>query len=115
MRHYKLDRVEAVEVSPFPFQRPEGFDLAAHLAALFGVDSGDGDYRVRVRFLPPASRYVLESTWHASQQLMPKKDGSLIADFRLSGLEEVKRGCSASVPARSCSSPSCSARRSGRN
>jgi predicted DNA-binding transcriptional regulator YafY len=90
VRHYKVDRVESIEVSPVHFQRPEGFDLAAHTAGSFGVFSGDGDYTVRVRFAPPAGRYVLESNWHASQRLTRQKDGCVIAEFRLSGLEEVK-------------------------
>jgi hypothetical protein len=35
-------------------------------------------------------RYVQESNWHASQQLTPQNDGSLIAEFQLSGIEEIK-------------------------
>lgn len=31
------------------------------------------------------------SKWHASQQLSLQKDGSLLAEFRLSSMEEIKR------------------------
>ncbi len=42
IKHYKVDRVEAVEVSNFPFQRPPDFDIAAHLSPSFGVFLSDG-------------------------------------------------------------------------
>ncbi len=90
VRQFKLDRVERAEVTEFPFHRPEHFDVAQYFAGSFGVYHGDGDVRVRVRFLPGVARYVQESKWHTSQRLSRQKDGSLIAEFRLSTTEEIK-------------------------
>ena len=42
-------------------------------------------------FAASAARYVSESNWHGSQKLTPQDDGSLIAEFQLSGTEEIKR------------------------
>jgi len=91
VRHYKVDRIEQAEVSQFPFQRPEGFDIREHLTQSFGVFQGKGDVGVAIRFAPPVARYVQESKWHESQQLTKQKDGSLLAEFRLSDTEEIKR------------------------
>lgn len=91
LRHYKVDRVEKAEVSRFPFPMPEDFDLAKHLAGSFGIFQGKGDIVVRVRFAQPVARYVQESKWHASQKLSKQRDGSLLAEFRLSTTEEIKR------------------------
>ncbi len=91
VRHYKVDRIEEAEISQFPFQRPERFDLGQHLADSFGIYQGKGNVRVVIRFAPPVVRYVQESKWHASQQLTKQKDGSLLAEFRLSNTEEIKR------------------------
>ena len=91
IHHWKVDRMDAVERTDFPFQMPEDFDLEEHLANSFGIFHGNGDIRVRIRFLPTVARYVQESTWHASQKLSPQKDGSLLAEFRLGGTEEIKR------------------------
>ena len=60
--HWKVDRIDAVELKDQRFQRPEDFDLQKHLAKSFGVYHGDGEVRVRVRFLPTVARYVGEST-----------------------------------------------------
>lgn len=90
VRHFKLDRVEKVEVSDFPFPMPANFNINDHLANSFGIYHGKGDVRVKVRFLPPVVRYVQESTWHPSQKLTRQKDGSLLAEFRLSSVTEIK-------------------------
>jgi proteasome accessory factor B len=89
--HWKVDRVEAAEVTEVHFNRPEDFDLREHLRRSFGVYHGDGDIRVKVRFAPSVARYVQESHWHESQKLCPQKDGELVAEFRLSDTEEIKR------------------------
>jgi len=91
IRHWKVDRIEDAAVTEFPFQRPADFDLAEHLAGSFGVFHGDGDITVRICFAPPVARYVLESTWHESQKFTRQKDGSVLAEFRLSSTEEIKR------------------------
>lgn len=92
VRHYKVDRIEEAAVSTFPFNRPQDFDLAAHLQRAFGVYQANGEpVTVRVRFAPRVARYVEESQWHPSQKLHPRRDGGLLATFELSGFEEIKR------------------------
>jgi proteasome accessory factor B len=90
-RHFKVDRIEEAEVGPFPFERPADFNLADHLANSFGIFHGKGEIIVKVKFLPAVARYVQESKWHDSQHLSPQKDGSVLAEFRLSSMEEIKR------------------------
>lgn len=90
VRHWKMDRIEEVEVTGLPFQRPEGFDLQKHLAKSFGIFRGEGDVHVKVRFSPAVARYVREGRWHPSQKLTPQPDGSLVAEFDLSTTEEIK-------------------------
>ncbi len=89
--HFKVDRVEQAEAQSLLFEPPAEFDLEQHLAGSFGVFQGEGDIRVKVRFLPRVSRYVQESRWHPSQQIARQRDGSLLAEFRLSGTEEIMR------------------------
>ncbi|MBN1588969.1 MAG: transcriptional regulator [Pirellulales bacterium] len=91
IRHWKIDRLEDVELTSFPFQPPKDFDLKQHLARSFGIFHGDGDVHVVVRFSPEVARYVGESRWHESQRLTEQGDGSLLAEFDLSNTEEIKR------------------------
>jgi predicted DNA-binding transcriptional regulator YafY len=91
IRHYKVDRIEELELTELPFNRPGDFDLEKHLAGSFGVFQGRGTVVVKVRFAPSVARYVQESRWHDSQQLTKQRDGSLLATFTLSNTEEVGR------------------------
>lgn len=91
LRHWKVNRIEAASVDSMFFQRPADFDMAKHFGRSFGVFHGTGDVRVKVRFSAAVARYVRESKWHESQDLSPQSDGSLLAEFRLSSVEELKR------------------------
>jgi proteasome accessory factor B len=91
IRHYKVDRIESVDVrSQFPFRKPADFNINDHLAGSFGIFHGDDDIAVTVRFLPTVARYVEEKQWHRSATYERRRDGSLIARFRLSTVEEFK-------------------------
>jgi predicted DNA-binding transcriptional regulator YafY len=90
LQHWKIDRIEDVEVTPLQFQQPEGFDLRQHLAKSFGIFHGEGDVHVKVRFSPTVARYVQEGRWHETHRLTRQPDGSLLAEFDLSATEEVK-------------------------
>jgi predicted DNA-binding transcriptional regulator YafY len=91
IKHYKVDRIEAVELSPFPFRRPDGFSLAAHLSTTFGVYQGDSEpTTIKIRFAPAAARYVLESKWPGCRRLTRQRDGSVLAEFHLSNTPEFR-------------------------
>ena len=89
IRHFKIDRLAEVEVSDLPFRRPADWSLERHLAGAFGIFCGAGDHLVRVRFLPAVVRRIEEGQWHPSQRLTRQRDGSLIAEFRLSATNEI--------------------------
>ena len=91
IKTYKLDRISAVDVTSLVFNLPENFDPRQYLASSFGIMAGDGSVtKVRVRFNATVARYVTEKTWHASQTFTPQRDGSLLAEFLLGDLRELK-------------------------
>ncbi len=91
VKTYKLDRISDVEVTSLVFNLPDEFDVRQYLASSFGILQGDGSVtKVRVRFDATVARYVTEKTWHTSQQCAPQSDGSLLAEFLLGDLRELK-------------------------
>jgi len=90
IRHWKVDRIEKVQLEELRFNPPANFDLRAHFAKSFGVFHGDGEVCIKVRFAPAVARYVQEGCWHPSQKLAQQKDGGLLAEFHLSSSEEIK-------------------------
>jgi proteasome accessory factor B len=88
---YKVDRIEGVEISLIRFRRPTDFDLARFLSTSFGVyQSGAELITVKVSFAPAAARYVQETKWHSCHRLTKQRDGSVLAEFRLSCTTEIK-------------------------
>jgi predicted DNA-binding transcriptional regulator YafY len=88
-RTWKVNRIDA-RADPMHFQRPGDFRVDEYLAGSFGMYHGDGELRVKIRFCSAAARYVRETNWHPSQQLTAQADGSLLAEFVLSGTQEIK-------------------------
>ena len=91
IRHWKVDRIEDLELTDFRFNPLEGFDLKQHLSSFFGIFHGDENVHVTIHFSATVARYVREGNWHPSQKLSLQKDGRLIAEFDLTSTEEIKR------------------------
>ena len=93
VRHYKIDRLSDVDITPTRFTPPEGFALKQHLSGTLGVYGVDPDQplsTVRIRFAVAAARYIQEHTWHESQTLEPQPDGTVICTLWLKSLVEVQ-------------------------
>jgi proteasome accessory factor B len=91
IRTFVPARIQTVQPTGKTFARPEKFSLEQRLRGSFGVQSGEGNYNVVVRFNPRVADYVREKKWHESQQLRECKDGSVELRLKLSGLSEVER------------------------
>jgi predicted DNA-binding transcriptional regulator YafY len=92
VRHFKIDRLVKIAVSSeLHFELPEHFNLQEHLSGSFGIYQGTGSIRVKIRFSPKVARYVSESTWHKSQTLTSRRDGSLDVTFDLSTTSELRQ------------------------
>ncbi|MCA8993605.1 MAG: WYL domain-containing protein [Planctomycetaceae bacterium] len=91
LRHYKVDRINSVNVTSKCFDRPSDFQLADHLTGTFGVyHSNDPPHQVRIRFNQDAAQYIREHRWHPSQTLTDQPDGSILVELQLTDLHEVK-------------------------
>ncbi|AGA24813.1 helix-turn-helix transcriptional regulator [Singulisphaera acidiphila] len=90
LKHYKVVRIEDVELTNIPFPRPQNFDPATYMASSFGIYQGDDDILIKVRFAPKVARYVLETKKHQSERLVKQRDGSVVAEYRLSCTNEIR-------------------------
>ncbi len=91
IRTFKLDRVIDVQLETLKFQKPADFDLQRYLKHSLGIFHADGaPQRVVIRFSKDVVRYLCEHEWHESQKLTREKDGTILAEFELNSLEEIK-------------------------
>ena len=91
IRTFVPARIKAIERTGHTFQRRQAFSLEKRLQGSFGVQSGDGEFRVVIRFNQRVADYVREKKWHGSQQLLDRKDGGVELSMNLSSLREVER------------------------
>lgn len=89
IRTFAVDRIQRLAVSEERFEIAEGFDFDSYTGSSFGVVAEPAT-RVCIRFAPFWASYVAERTWHASQTLARRRDGSLDLTLEVGGLEELQ-------------------------
>ena len=93
IRTFKDDRISEVDVQPnlMTFQRPKDFHPAKYLEHSFGIFAEErAPQTIRIRFSPPVVRILQEKKFHTSQHLSYNNDGSVIAEYQLTGFEEIR-------------------------
>jgi predicted DNA-binding transcriptional regulator YafY len=91
IRTFAPARIRAVSETGRTFVRPQKFSLEKRLRDSFGVHSGQGEFKVVLRFSELVADYIREKRWHPSQQLRELRGGGLELRLTLSSLEEIKR------------------------
>ena len=91
LRTFALPRMRDVCLGTARFRRPADFSIGKLLRGSFGAHSGKKQYRIKLEFDPFAARLVAERTWHESQRIRSRRDGSLVLELELAGLEEIER------------------------
>ncbi len=91
LRTFALPRIRHLRLTPRRFTRPSDFSISRVLSGSFGVFAGGRKNRIRLHFDAFAGRLVAERTWHESQRIRLEKNGGLILEMQLGGLEEIER------------------------
>ncbi|HVV72968.1 MAG TPA: WYL domain-containing protein [Verrucomicrobiae bacterium] len=91
IRTFVPARVRRVRLTGKSFVRSPKFSLERRLRDSFGVHSGQGEFKVVIRFTKEVADYVREKKWHESQQLRDVKGGGVELTLKLSSLTEVER------------------------
>jgi predicted DNA-binding transcriptional regulator YafY len=91
IRTFVPARIHAMRLTGATFARPQKFSVEKILRDSFGVHSGEGEFRVVIRFDSFAADYIREKRWHPSQELRELKEGGLELRLKLSSLGEIQR------------------------
>jgi predicted DNA-binding transcriptional regulator YafY len=75
LRTFAVERIKSLAATSQTFDVPEGAQTDPFPNSL-GVNTGSPE-RVEIEFLPEAAVHVRERSWHASQQIREKPDGSI--------------------------------------
>jgi predicted DNA-binding transcriptional regulator YafY len=91
LRTFVPARIKAVRPTGRTFERRRRFSLEERLRGSFGVQSGQGQFDVVLRFQARVADYIREKKWHESQRLRELKGGGVELRLKLSSLAEVGR------------------------
>ena len=91
LRTFVPARIRSMEPTGVKFSRPPKFSLERRLRDSFGVISGQGDFKVIVRFDESVADYIREKRWHPSQQTRELEGGAMEMTLQLSSLVEIQR------------------------
>jgi predicted DNA-binding transcriptional regulator YafY len=91
LRTFVPTRIKAIRPTGRTFERRKRFSLDERLRGSFGVQSGQGEHDVVIRFHERVADYIREKKWHESQQLGELKGGGVELRLRLSSFAEVGR------------------------
>jgi proteasome accessory factor B len=91
LRTFVPARIKGIRHTGKTFERHPAFSLEKRLRGSFGVQSGQGDFDVVIRFHERVADYIREKKWHDSQQLRELRRGGVEMRLKLSSLGEVGR------------------------
>lgn len=91
LRSFRLDRIRGLQVTGEIFLHDPDLDLDAYLDETFGMHWDARTYAVCIRFSPYQARWIRETEWHPTQQMVARPDGSLDLHLQVTGLTDVAR------------------------
>ncbi len=89
IQSFKLNRIERIQLLKKRFLDGDDFDLNDYLSRAWSMKPEGRLYHVKLRFLPKVAQSVTDVIWHHSQQVTQNKDGSVIVEFRVDGINEI--------------------------
>ncbi|MGE5255724.1 MAG: helix-turn-helix transcriptional regulator [Hyphomicrobiales bacterium] len=89
IRVFALDRIRQLDITDEAFTVPDGLNLDHFLKSSFGVFQGP-PARVKIRFTKDIAGYITEKSWHPSQKVSVRPDGSVLFEAEVAGTEEIK-------------------------
>jgi predicted DNA-binding transcriptional regulator YafY len=91
VRTFKLQRILELSLAPETFEPPDPAVIQEGLGRAWGVIADQEEVEVELRFDPSVAARVTETTWHPTERVERRPDGSVIWRGRVPGTIEIKR------------------------
>ena len=86
---FKLARIASVNCTDVKFDLPVDFSIDEYFRLSWEAWSGGEPVAVRVKFSPFVAQIVSEAKRHPTQITHPQKDGSVVYEVTVAGIEEI--------------------------
>ena len=84
IRTFAIERIESLEKTREPFEKPSDFSVESYLESAFGVVKED-PFDVEIIFNSDISEYVRSRVWHPSQQVREIGNGRISMKMHVGG------------------------------
>lgn len=91
VRDFAVTRIRKLEILDKEFKVAADFDREQYLDRQFGIEKGARSQGIALKFSPEQSRWMLEKSWHQSEEKEMQADGSLIMKMHVPVTGELKR------------------------
>jgi predicted DNA-binding transcriptional regulator YafY len=93
IRKFALTRIGNFQETGRAFERPRGFDIRERLKNGMGAFDEEDAVEVRIRFTPKVTPFIMERTWHESQEMERLPDecgGGVMLTLRVAQTPELE-------------------------
>ncbi|MBA2133778.1 helix-turn-helix transcriptional regulator [Capillibacterium thermochitinicola] len=90
VRVFRVDRIRCFSLTSEKFALPTDFDFEKYMGAAWQMERGE-EFYFKVRFFGEAARFIRETTFHPSQQLIEEPEGTVLFTARAGGMRSVLR------------------------
>lgn len=90
LRVFAVERISLVSLTNRRFDIPSSFNFEKFAEFAFNMIGGTAQ-DVHIKFSKTQAPYIRERTWHPSQSVSEKGDGSVVLSLKVADLGEVKR------------------------
>jgi predicted DNA-binding transcriptional regulator YafY len=97
IRTFAVERIERIALMEDTFEMPTDAEIDAHTRGAFGITGGPAQ-EVVLRFDASTGDNVRERTWHASQKITPRADGSFDLSMNVALSRELKAWIRSYIP-----------------
>lgn len=91
IRVYTLSRMKSLEVLDQTFEIPKDFKMEDYIDPSFGIwNNNIQPIKIELLFDKSVNTYILERTWHATQECRQNEDGSVYLSFETNQMQETQ-------------------------
>lgn len=87
---FNLKHIQQLNPTNTFFFHDDDFDINEYLGRTWSTKAQNRVYLVKLKFTPQTASEVTATKWHNTQTIVNQPDGSVIVEFRLDSLNEVK-------------------------
>jgi predicted DNA-binding transcriptional regulator YafY len=97
VRTFAVERIERIALTETTFEAPALGEIEAHTSSAFGIAGGKA-HEVTVRFDAELAESIKDRTWHHSQRIVDRPDGSFDLSLNVALSRELKAWIRSFVP-----------------